>query len=123
MTPDAYRNAYQKALADLTVICETFEQLSSRKKLVESLVSALQPIFSSTQQAASETSAVIEMPAPQSSHEMTAEAEEPANETTESHYSFLDVPAPLPAESDGDPFERRVKANFRFKGLAAQRSF
>jgi hypothetical protein len=121
MTPDPYRNAYQKALADLTVIGETFEQLSNRKKLVESLVSALQPIFSSTRQALPENSSVIEMPAPQSSHEMSTEAQEPANET-ESHYSFLDVPAPLP-ESDGDPFERRVKANFRFRGLATQRSF
>ena len=122
MTPDPYRNAYQKALADLTVICETFEQLSNRKKLVESLVSALQPIFSSTQLATPELSSIAEMPALESSHEMTVEAQEPTNET-ESHYSFLDVPAPLPAESDGNPFERRVKANFRFRGLATQRSF
>jgi hypothetical protein len=122
MTPDPYRNAYEKALSDLTVICETFEQLSSRKKLVESLVSALQPIFSSTQQATPESSSIVEVPAPQSSQEMTTETQESTNET-ESRYSFLDVPAPLPAESDGNPFERRVKANFRFKGLATQRSF
>ena len=122
MTPDPYRNAYEKALSDLTVICETFEQLSSRKKLVESLVSALQPIFSSTQQATPESSSILEMPAPESSHEMNVETQESADEA-EHRYSFLDVPAPLPTETEGNPFERRVKANFRFKGLATQRSF
>lgn len=122
MTSDPYRNAYQKALEDLTEISVRFEQLNSRKRHVENLVSALQPIFSSRQQSVSETSSVVEMPTPQSSPEMSAESQEPVNET-ESRYSFLDVPAPLPAESDGNPFERRTKANFRFRGLATQRSF
>jgi hypothetical protein len=122
MTPDPYRNAYQKALADLTVICETFEQLSSRKKLVENLVSALQPIFSSTEHAAPESSSILEMPALHSAQEISAETSEPTDEA-EHRYSFLDVPAPLPADTEGNPFERRAKANFRFRGLATQRSF
>ncbi|WP_348262507.1 hypothetical protein P8935_22255 [Telmatobacter sp. DSM 110680] len=121
MTPDPYRNAYQKALEDLTVISETFEQLSNRKKHVENLVLALQPIFSSAQSDAPTSSSIVEMHAPQTSHEMSLETPEPTAET-EHRFSFLNVPAPLP-ESDGDPFERRVKANFRFRGLSAQRSF
>jgi hypothetical protein len=119
MTPDPYRNAYEKAIADLTNISDGFEQLLTRKRKVENLIAALQPIFSSEQQASHGTSSVVEMPAPQNSQETSAETQESAHEG-EQRYSFLDVPAPLP-ESDGDPFERRVKANFRFKGLAAQR--
>lgn len=121
MTPDPYHHAYQKALEDLTAISESFEQLNNRKKHVENLVLALQPIFSSAQHDASSNSSIVEMSAPQTSPEMSAETQEPADEA-EHRFSFLDVPAPL-TESDGDPFERRVKANFRFRGLAAQRSF
>ena len=119
MTPDPYRNAYQKALEDLTVISNRFEQLSNRKKHVENLVLALQRIFSPAQHDSRESAPIAEMPSPQIAPEMSAETN--ADEA-EHRFSFLDVPAPLP-ESDGDPFERRVKANFRFKGLAAQRSF
>ena len=121
MTPDPYRSAYQKALEDLTVIAEKFEQLSNRKKHVENLVLALQPIFSSAQHDAPVSASVLEMPTPPTSQGVSTETQEPGDEA-EHRFSFLDVPAPLP-ESDGDPFERRVKANFRFRGLAAQRSF
>ena len=119
MTADPYRSAYQKALEDLTVISEKFEQLNNRKRHVENLVLALQPILSSAQPDVPANSSIVEMPASQTSHEMSSETPETTDE--EHRFSFLDVPAPLP-ESDGDPFERRVKANFRFRGLAAQRS-
>jgi hypothetical protein len=121
MTSDPYRNAYQKALEDLTAIAGEFEQLSNRKKHVENLVLALQPILSSAKHDAPVSSSVVEMPAPHTSLEVSADTQETSSEA-EHRFSFLDVPAPLP-ESDGDPFERRVKANFRFRGLAAQRSF
>lgn len=121
MTPDSYRIAYDKALEDLSQIAERFERLNTRKKHVENLLSALQPVFASDHQS------VLESPtstAPNLSHgpqEISAETDSPASEA-EPTYTFLDVPAPLPA-SDGDPFERRVKASFRFRGLSAQRSY
>jgi hypothetical protein len=120
MTPGPYRDAYEKALADLSFIAERHEWLNTRKRHVENLISALQPVFASGNQSALENSTSTAVPSPPSPQEITAEAE-PANEAEEK-YTFLDVPAPLP-ESDGDPFERRVKASFRFKGLSAQRSF
>ncbi len=42
MTPDPYRNAYAKALEDLTLISAKFEWLTTRKKNVESLILALE---------------------------------------------------------------------------------
>ena len=119
MTSDPYRSAYQKALEDLTNIAREFEQLSGRKKHVENLVLALQPIFAAATHEAPASSSVVEMASPKAA-QVSPELQ-PAEEA-EHRFSFLDVPAPLP-ESDGDPFERRVKANFRFRGLAAQRSF
>ncbi|HMG84470.1 MAG TPA: hypothetical protein VK574_01930 [Terracidiphilus sp.] len=120
MTPDPYRKAYDKAVEDLTLISQTFERLSARKKLVENLVTALQPVFA-TKDPAQETHSSASIETPQDVQEISAEAHEAAEPA--GGYSFLDVPAPLPTESDGDPFQRRVKAgNFRFKGHAAQRS-
>ena len=116
MTTDAYRKAYETAIEDLTQISQTFERLSARKKLVENVLAALQPVFASTDTAASEVPPHVQMDSPQASQETQTEGSETA-------FSFLDVPAPLPAETDGDPFQRRVKANFRFKGLATQRAF
>jgi len=121
MTPDPYRSAYEKALEDLSIISDRFESLNTRKRHVENLISALQPVFASDHQFAAETPASTAAMVPTSTQEISAETE-PTSETEENNYTFLDVPAPLPA-SDGDPFERRVKASFRFKGLSAQRSF
>jgi|SRR5579863_1998663 len=121
MTPDPYRKAYDKAIEDLTQISQTFEQLSNRKKLVENVVAALRPVFAPLDQAVQENRSPAPIEIPQTAAEAPTErveASEPAG-----GYSFLDVPAPLPSETDGDPFQRRVRAaNFRFKGLAAQRS-
>ena len=44
MTPDPYRSAYEKALADLSFIAERHEWLNTRKRHVENLISALQPV-------------------------------------------------------------------------------
>jgi hypothetical protein len=121
MTPDPYRKAYEKAIEDLTQISQTFESLSSRKKLVENVVAALQPMFATMEHTVQAAPSPISIEAPQETQEASAEAleaTEPAG-----GYTFLDVPAPLPSESDGDPFQRRVRANFRFKGITAQRSF
>jgi len=116
MTPDPYRQAYEKAIEDLTLISQKFERLSTRKKLVENLVTALQPVFNSDVQAAPQAHANGQVETPQ---EATAGAESPTE--APDGYSFLDVPAPLP-EGDGDPFQRRVRSNFRIKGLTAHRS-
>src|SRR5437016_1877513 len=88
MTPDPYRNAYQKALTDLTSISETFEQLSIRKKHVEKLVMALQPIFSSTRHDAPASASIVEMSAPQASEEVSKEIQESADEA-DHRFSFL----------------------------------
>ncbi len=120
MTPDPYRKAYEKAVEDLTLIDAKFEQLNSRKKLVENLVMTLQPVITAHQQSMPETSPHSAMQSSQVSQEMTAGADASVPEPPV-NYSFLDVPAPLP-ESDGDPFERRTKSSFRFKGLSVQRS-
>ena len=122
MTSDPYRKAYETAVEDLTQISETFERLSARKKLVENVVLALQSVFARTEDASPEIPAQATIETAQAAHEESTEVsdtgEPPAG------YSFLDVPAPLPTESDGDPFQRRVRAgNFRFKGHAAHRSY
>jgi hypothetical protein len=120
MTSDPYRNAYDKAIEDLTLISQQFERLSTRKKLVENLVTALHPVFDSEVQAAPEASANTQVVTPEAPQEVAAVAESPTE--APDGYSFLDVPAPLP-EGDGDPFQRRVRANFRVKGLTAHRSY
>jgi len=122
MTPDPYRKAYDKAIEDLTSISQTFERLSTRKKQVENVIAALQPIFTTMEHATQGTPSHAPIETPQGVQEAQTEGLESAEPP--GGYSFLDVPAPLPSESDGDPFQRRVRAgSFRFKGLAAQRSF
>ncbi len=121
MTPDPYRSAYEKALEDLSIISDKFELLNTRKRHVENLISALQPVFASDHQSAFENPTSTAAMVPNGPQEVTSEIEASTSEAEE-NYTFLNVPAPLP-ESDGDPFERRVKASFRFRGLSAQRSF
>ena len=119
MTADAYQNAYDTAIADLKEITEKFEQLRMRKGHIEVLVHALQPFFASPSESLPAVSASAEAthgPEPQLNTHST-EGEPPEG------YSFRDVPNPLPdiSETGGDPFQRRVKSNFRFRGLAMQR--
>ena len=122
MTSDPYRQAYDKAVEDLTLISHQFERLSTRKKQVENLLVAFQPIFATTEHSTQELPSHASIETPQLASEAPTEALESAE--PEVGYSFLDVPAPLPTETDGDPFQRRVKSgSFRFKGLAAQRSY
>ncbi len=122
MTPDPYRNAYEKALADLTIISDRFESLNNRKKLVENLVSALQPVFASSHQAAPRSLQCAECN--RSGRSAGDHCRSTKNQTPRSKRSTHFLMSPLPSrESDGDPFERRVKANFRFRGSRAQRSF
>ena len=115
MNPQPYQIAYDTAINELTQIAATFEKLRVRKAQIESLVMALQPFFGEEQ-----------MPAAPAGQQHSTEI--PALAASESNppegYSFRDVPNPLPdaSETGGDPFQRRMKATFRFKGLAAQRS-
>jgi len=114
MNPQAYKNAYDTAVNELTGIAETFEKLRVRKAQIESLVLALQPFFGEGQAPA----ATHEHPGAVVPEIAASQAEPPEG------YSFRDVPNPLPdaSETGGDPFQRRLKATFRFKGLATQRS-
>lgn len=115
MNPHPYQNAYDTAISELTQISAAFEKLRVRKGQIESLIQALQPFFGELQVAAPNPE-----PAKAVSAELSSsESEPPAG------YSFRDVPNPLPdiSETGGDPFQRRVKATFRFKGLATQRSY
>jgi hypothetical protein len=114
MNAQPYQNAYDTAIHQLTEIAAAFEQLRVRKTQIESLVLALQPFFGEGQVPAS-------VP-PQASAVLPEIAASEAAEPPEG-FSFEDVPNPLPdiSETGGDPFQRRVKATFRFKGLAAQR--
>ena len=89
---------------------------SGRKTKIENLVQALQPFFAEGQ-----------VPATSAQQQPgDVQPELAAQEGTEAPegYSFRDVPNPLPdvSEAGGDPFQRRVKATFRFKGLATQRA-
>ena len=113
MNPQPYQNAYDTAINELTQIAAAFEKLRVRKGQIETLVQALQPFFGEDQLPAAQ-----EQPAAVVSELAASETEVPEG------YSFRDVPNPLPdiSETGGDPFQRRVKATFRFKGLAAQRS-
>lgn len=121
MTPNPYQSAYEKALAELTAIAGKMEQMRTRKGHVENLIKTLQSVFESNsdQMAVSTTMEAAQHGSPQENPALTAEAASEAE--TESGYSYMEVPSPLP-EGHGDPFERRVKTTFRFKGLTTQRS-
>src|SRR5579863_96312 len=120
MTPDPYRQAYEKAVEDLTLISQKFEQLSTRKKQIENLLAAFQPILAKFDHPGQESASHAPVETTQVAQETPTEAVESGEPAAA--YSFLDVPAPLPTETDGDPFQRRVRAGtFRFKGLSAQR--
>jgi hypothetical protein len=113
MNPQAYKKAYDTAINELTEIAATFEKLRVRKAQIEGLVLALQPFF-----------AEEKLPAADQTHETDVIPELAASQATPREgYSFRDVPEPLADTSDasGDPFQRRMKATFRFKGLATQR--
>ena len=121
MNPHPYQNAYDTAIHQLTDITAAFEKLRVRKGQLESLLLALQPFFGDSSQLAQPIPAapVQELQRSEIPELSTSDAEPPEG------YSFRDVPNPLPdiSETGGDPFQRRVKATFRFKGLSAQRSF
>lgn len=123
MLPDPYRVAYESALSEVTEIAAKFEQLRVRKSQLENLVAALRPVVAAEAGGAeistSSTSAQLDATEGHPGPHLLNENDAPAGEG--SGFSYLDVPNPLP-ENDGDPFQRRVKTAFRFKGLATQRS-
>jgi hypothetical protein len=123
MTPHPYQNAYDAALAELTEITARFEQLRARKSLVENVIQALQPFFVTADAAA--TSVTDASTGIQLEEQPIAAQNADSSDGSPEGYSFQDVPSPLPDldETGGDPFQRRVKSGFRFRGLATQRSF
>jgi hypothetical protein len=118
MTPHPYQNAFDTAINELTEITATFERLRARKGQIEGLIQALQPFFEDLPQLQPQLSAAVEELTAAAPPEVVASDAEPPQ-----GYSFRDVPNPLPdpSEPEADPFQRRMKATFRFRGLAAQR--
>lgn len=126
MTPDPYRVAYDAALAEIAEIAGKFEQLRTRKVQIENLIGVLQPMVPA-EGGGSEAASAVSAPAPDAASEEAPAAEvasapEASEAESELSYSYLNVPNPLP-EGDGDPFQRRMRSSFRFRGLAAQRSY
>ena len=120
MTPDPYLNAYETARTELAQITVRFDQLRARKSHIENLVVVLQQTLGAHGQANIETQA--EMEAMPSQHPQETAAHVAEVETEPENYSFHQVPSPSPlSETSGDPFERRVKTSFRFRGISAQR--
>lgn len=121
MPPQPYQNAYDTALAELNQIAQKFEQLRTRKGQIEGVILALQPFFpqaGAKPEVSVHPNDPIAVPTREEIPQMASvDAEPPAG------YSFRDVPNPLPdiSETGGDPFQRRAKPNFRFRGLSAQR--
>lgn len=115
MTPDPYRIAFESALSELTEITTTLEQLRVRRGHVQNLIAILQPILATE---TTQTDSLSAMPASESvAHDASTPSEMAEEFEPVTEYSYLNVPAPLP-QGDGDAFHRRVKAAFRFKGLA-----
>lgn len=125
MTTDPYRVAYESALAEITEITAKFEELRVRKSQIENLIAVLQPMCA-TERVIPERLSNASEPEPEamagerSGAEVAGGIEAAASEPAS--YSYLDVPNPLP-DGTGDPFQRRGRGSFRFRGLAAQRSF
>jgi hypothetical protein len=118
MTPHPYQNAFDTAINELTQISADFERLRARKVQIEGLIQALQPFFAETPQEHPNVSTAVQEPTtPELSALHASDAEPPEG------YSFRDVPNPVPdaSEPEADPFQRRMKATFRFRGLATQR--
>lgn len=123
MTPDPYRIAYESALTEISEITAKFDQLRARKGHIEHLVAALQGIIAPDASHSEALSAAQQPVREQITQENAAAPVETAQEAgAQSEYSYLEVPTPLP-EGDGDPFQRRVRTSFRFRGLSTQRSY
>jgi hypothetical protein len=122
MTTDPYRVAYESALAEITEITAKFEQLLARKGQIENLITVLQPMCAA-EEGTLERLSTAPVPRPEALPEEKSapEIDRPAAQGPAS-YSYLDVPNPLP-DGTGDPFQRRGRGSFRFRGLAAQKSF
>ncbi len=125
MNPQAYQNAYDTAVDELTRISETFEQLRARKTLIENAVHALQPFFAASEEAAPEEAEPQVAAAAETESEAVLAEDAAAEPEPSEAFTFENVPSPLPSisETQGDPFQRRAKSNYRFKGFAVQRSF
>jgi hypothetical protein len=124
MTTDPYRVAYESALAEITEITAKFEELRVRKGKIENLIIVLQPMLAAEGGVpdAISASTVPSQAIPEASSSSLAGETGSAASEEPSNYSYLDVPNPLP-EGNGDAFQRRVRSNFRFRGLAAQKSY
>jgi hypothetical protein len=126
---DPYRSAYETALVELAQITKRFEHLRTRKNHVEHLIVVLQQTLGAAEPAATETLASMEMAAAPVKHEAVPDPAEA--QTDPDGYSFLQVPSPISdlevanslPESSADPFQRRMRTSFRFKGLSAQRLY
>lgn len=128
-TLNPYQNAYEQAALDLTELMDRFEQLRSRRQKLENLIEAFRPLFEQNGHSRS-TEARFAEPLTHSAESRPALEHETSQEFAgPSDYSFGNVPNPLPdiSETGGDPFQRRVRSGYQFRGLGheqrgAQRS-
>jgi len=100
MKLDVYSVAYEEANSELLDITKRFEQLRRRKQYLETLIAAIGSLLGL---AAAQNKTLPEaVPAPVA----TTEPQAPSEPIS---YTFNQVPVPLPDESNGDPFQRRVR--------------
>ena len=118
MRQDVFRVAYEEASSELLDITVKFEQLKQRKIRLEGVVAAMAPLVSrQSQQAASVQALELVEPKADAPQPTEANPAEPIN------YTFNQVPVPLQGleETDGDPFQRRVKNALRFGALSERK--
>jgi hypothetical protein len=122
MTPDPYRNAFETAMMDLAQITTQFDWLRTRKSHIENLIIVLQETLGANEPAATGTQSSADMVSSQRPQETASDVVE--MQADPDNYSFLQVPSPSPlSESSSDPFQRRGRTSFRFRGISAQKSY
>jgi hypothetical protein len=106
MKLDVYSVAYEEANSELLEITKRFEQLRRRKLYLEALIAAIGSMLGV---AAPSKPSAEPVPAP-----ATASVPQPPSEPVA--YTFNQVPVPLPGveETNGDPFQRRVRNALKF---------
>jgi hypothetical protein len=99
MKLDVYSVAFEEANSELLDITKRFEQLRRRKQYLETLIAAIGSLLGVAAAPNKPLPEAVQAPAP-------SEPQAPSEPVS---YTFNQVPVPLPDESNGDPFQRRVR--------------
>jgi hypothetical protein len=103
MKLDVYSVAYQEANAELLDITMQFELLRRRKQNLETLVAVIGSLLGLA------VAPTKPMPEAVQAQGQAPVVSEPQTSPEPPTYTFNQVPVPLPDESSGDPFQRRVR--------------